>query len=458
MSATYASLPVHLPSAETDAQNSDPFLFRRARTWWLLLNLFLAAQENSMFTRQDSAYWSVKDLSQKFDSKPNLMWLTAISCALGLCLMIGYIGPTLRTMLKQKTIAAFAVLAFLSTFWSQAPGMTFRRAVLLSLGLTVSCFFATYYSPQDLRRLMLAAGVVVGIACIAWAVLLPQYGISVDGEWKGIFGHKNHMGLGILFFFSGLPFCPIPNRRRLLVLMLQSLFPISLILLSRSMTSLILVFVLIAVRILGPFVASRRREQIPFVVYFIVVGIPVLALAITAGEGVILPLLGKDPSLSGRTDHWTILLPYMADHLWLGYGYKAFWTGSGDSLSVIRSVGGAMKGADSGYIDTMLQFGLVGIGWLMVFLLVFFRDFARLVRRSPMPTIAFWYVGVGIMMFVGSYTEGLITFGIPVPEIVGAIAFVGLRNLYDERAIPSPANRDSFRRLLPQVTQQVVES
>ena len=411
-----------------------------------------------MFTRQDSAYWSVKDLSQKFDSKTNLLWLTAFSCALGLCLMIGYIGPTLRTMVKQKTVAAFAVLAFLSTFWSQAAGMTFRRAALLALGLAFGCFLATCYSPQDLRRLMLAAGVIVGIACIAWAILLPQYGISIDGEWKGIFGHKNHMGLGILFFFSGLPFCEIPNRRRLLVLMLQSLFPIGLILLSRSMTSLILVFVLIAVRVLGPFVASRRREQIPFVVYSIAVGLPVLALAITAGEGIILPLLGKDPSLSGRTDHWAILLPYMADHLWLGYGYQAFWTGSGDSLSVIRSVGGAMKGADSGYIDTMLQFGLVGMGWLMVLLLVFFRDFARLIRRSPMPLIAFWYVGVGIAMFVGSFTEGLITFGIPVPEIVGAIAFAGLRNMYDERAVPSLATIDSFRRFLPQGTQEVVQS
>jgi O-antigen ligase len=224
------------------------------------------------------------------------------------------------------------------------------------------------------------------------------------------------------------------------------------------MTSLILVFVLIAVRVLGPFVASRRREQIPFVVYSIAVGLPVLALAITAGEGIILPLLGKDPSLSGRTDHWAILLPYMADHLWLGYGYQAFWTGSGDSLSVIRSVGGAMKGADSGYIDTMLQFGLVGMGWLMVLLLVFFRDFARLIRRSPMPLIAFWYVGVGIAMFLGSFTEGLITFGIPVPEIVGAIAFAGLRNMYDERAVPSLATIDSFRRFLPQGTQEVVQS
>jgi hypothetical protein len=440
--------------AETYAGNEDPFLFRRARTWWLFLALFLTAQENSIFTRQDSAYWSLKGLPQKFDSHSNLLWLTAITCAIGLGLMIGHIGPTLRTMLRQKTVAAFAVLAFLSTFWSQVPGLTFRRAGLLSLGLTFGCFLATYYSPEDLRRLMLAAGVIVGIACIAWGILLPQYGISIDGEWKGIFGHKNHMGLGILFFFSGLPFCHIPSRRRLLTLMLQSLFPLGLILLSRSMTALILIFVLIAVRIFGPFIASRRREQIPFVVYSIAVGLLVLALAITAGERIILPLLGKDPTLTGRTDHWAILLPYMADHLWLGYGYKAFWTGTGDSLSVIRSVGGAMKGADSGYIDTMLQFGLVGMGILLVTLLVFLRDFARLVRRASVPLIAYWYVGVVIAIFVGSITEGLITFSIPVPEIVGAIAFAGLRNLYDEIALPRPSPNDSPRRFLPHGTQE----
>jgi O-antigen ligase len=227
--------------------------------------------------------------------------------------------------------------------------------------------------------------------------------------------------------------------------MLQSLFPIGLILLSQSKTALILVIVLIAVRILGPFVASRRREQLPFVVYSIAVGLPVLALAIIAGENIILPLLGKDPTLSGRTDHWDILMPYMADHLWLGYGYKAFWTGTGDSLSVIRTVGAAMKGSDSAYIDTMLQFGLVGMGMLLVMLLVFLRDCVRLARRGPVPVIAFWYVGVVIALFVGSFTEGLISFGIPVPMVVGAVAFAGLRNLYDESAVRRPVPNDFLR-------------
>ena len=447
MSATRTSFPVHMAPAETHAENVDPFLFRRARTWWLFLSLFLTAQENSLFTSQDSTFYSVKNLSEKFDSKTDLLWLTAISCALGIALMIHYIGPTLRIMLKQKTLAAFAVLAFISTFWSQVPGLTFRRAGLLSLGLAFGCFLVTYYSPRDLRRIMLAAGVIVGIACIAWAILLPQYGISAAGEWKGVFGHKNHMGLGILFFFSGLPFCEIPNRRRMLTLMLQGLFPVVLILLSRSMTSLILVFVLIAVRILGPFIASRRREQLPFVVYSILVGVPVMALAFTAAETIILPLLGKDPSFSGRTDHWAILMPYIANHLWLGYGYQGFWTGTGDSLNVIRATGAAMRGSDSAYIDTMLQFGLVGMGMLLVLLLVFLRDWARVVRRAPMPLIGYWYVGVVIALYVGSFTEGLITFGTPIPEIVGAIAFAGLRNLYGESAGPRPLPYDSRGRL-----------
>ena len=441
LGATIASIRVEPP--RTYAGNEDPFLFRRARTWLLLLALFFIAQANGLFTRQDNTYWSLKDLGEHYDSKPNLMWLTVLMWTICLVLMVKGIGPTFRMMLKQQAMLAFTFLAFLSAFWSQDPELTFRRAGLLFIVSAFAWFISSYYSPADQMRLLLASGVIVALACIAMALLLPQFGISSDGEWKGVFAQKNRMALGVLFLFSGLPFVAIHYGRKLLTVTLQALLPIGLILLSKSRTALILAIVLVAVRILGPFIASRRRDQLPFVLYSTVFGLPILVFVLLEGKEFVLGLLGKESTLTGRTEHWAVLMPYMGHHFWLGYGYQDFWTGSGDSLTVVKMIGGAMKGSDSGYIDMMLQFGFVGLFMLLIVLVISVRDFVRVYRQGSVPLVAYWYAGIILVTFVGSFAEILFLTSSGVTTFIFVLACAGLRSLRREGALHS-APRPGF--------------
>lgn len=417
------------PPAVTYVENEDPHLFHRARTWWMLLALFLVAQGNGLFTRQDDTYWSLKGLNQDFESSPILLFVTAASWMLCAVLMLKRLSSSIRLMAYHKTLLAFVALAFLSTLWSEEPSLTFRRATLLCVGFLFAWFFAGYYSPADQRRILLAAGIIVALTSIAMAVLLPQYGISSGGEWKGIFGQKNRLGLSIVFLFSALPFRKISGRREFLILVLQSLVPIGLIVLSQSKTSLIMVFVLIAVRVLGPFVSRARRDQLPFILYAIIFAAVLTPLLTIAARDIILPLLGRDSTLTGRTEHWDLLLTYAYEHFWLGYGYQAFWTGTGDSLAIIKRVGATMKGADSGYVDTMLQFGFVGMAALAAVLVASVRDFVKVFRRPSVPLVAYWYAGIILVTFLGSFTEILFL----VPGFIFTFIFVaaaaGLRLL-----------------------------
>ena len=415
--------------AKTYAENDDRFLFRRFRTWCLLLALFLMAQGNGLFTQQDGQHINLYMLRRRFDSVPSLLWLTGLLWVLCVGLMVAQIGPALRMMLKQKALLAFAALAFLSTLWSQEPQLTFRRAATLFLIFLFAWFFATRYSPADQMRLLLAAGVIVALASVAMAVLLPQYGISAGGEWKGVFGQKNRLGLSIVFLFSALPFCRIFGGRQLLKLAFQASLPLGLILLSESRTSLIMVAVLTGVRVFGPFLARRRREQLPFMLYAAFIGIPLSVLAIAVGKDIILPLLGRDATLTGRTESWAVLATFALQHLWIGYGYEAFWTGTGDSLRAAITVGVPITGSDSGYLDTMLQFGLLGIAMLLIVLLVSARDFVRLFRSASAPLIAYWYIGVILMTFVGSFTETLFLTSSGITTFVFVVACAGLRSL-----------------------------
>lgn len=423
-----AQISVNSDARKMCPDSNDPLLFKRSRTWWLLLALFLMTEGNGLFTRQDSSYWNLQGVNQRYESSPVLLFLTVILWTICVMLMAPGLGQIVRLMLQQRAVSAFALLALVSTLWSQEPGLTFRRAGVLSLMFAFAWFFVSSYSFAEQRRLLLATGVIVGLTSAAMAIFLPQYGIASGGEWKGVFGQKNRLGLSMFYFFSCLPFCRIPDRRRLLTLILQGVFPIALIVLSQSKTSLIMMVVLIIVRIFGPRIAHKRRGQLPFIIYVVVVGVPILLFATFLAKDVILPMLGRDSTLTGRTDHWAMLAPFALSHLWLGYGYQAFWTGTGDSLTIMKSVGATMDGADSGYIDTMLQFGLVGMALLLLILLNSMQDFMSLFKKRSVPVIGYWHIGVILATYIGTFTEALFLVPIGI-TFVFVVAFAGLRSL-----------------------------
>jgi O-antigen ligase len=274
-------------------------------------------------------------------------------------------------------------------------------------------------------RLLLTTGVILAVSSAVMAILLPKYGLDSGGEWKGVFGQKNELGHAMLLLFSALAFNPISRGHRLRTVVLQSILPLGLIALSRSKGSLVLAIVLVAVRLYGPFVKRSRREHLPFIMFATLSTV----LGAVFGWGVILSLLGRDSTLTGRTHEWSVLSFFASKHLWLGYGYGAFWTGTGDCLNAMKLVGGAMRGSDSGYLDTVLQLGLAGmVLWLMV-LLVTVKDFAKIFRRPSVPLAAYWYVSIILATLVGSVAEGLFPVPTGITTFIFAVACAGLRNL-----------------------------
>jgi O-antigen ligase len=77
----------------------------------------------------------------------------------------------------------------------------------------------------------------------------------------------------------------------------------------------------------------------------------------------LLEALGKDPSLTGRTEIWDSLLRKVADRPWTGYGYGAFWGRIGESAPadwVRKETGWIVPSAHNGWIDLLVQLGWPG--------------------------------------------------------------------------------------------------
>jgi O-antigen ligase len=182
----------------------------------------------------------------------------------------------------------------------------------------------------------------------------------------------------------------------------------------------------IGVRVLGPAIVRSRREQLPFILYATVSCIGGVIL----GWNIVLSFLGEGAaaSWSGRLTEWAAAVPYIARHLWLGYGFAGFWTGEGDSLNVMRVLHVTTRGIDSGYVENMLEFGLVGMSIFLIVLLAPVRDFLRLLRQPAVPLIALWYVSFILLTWVLAITE--YTFpGNSIITFIFVVACCGLRNL-----------------------------
>jgi O-antigen ligase len=103
-----------------------------------------------------------------------------------------------------------------------------------------------------------------------------------------------------------------------------------------------------------------------------------VALALTAAP-VLLPWLGRDITLTRRTEIWALLVAPIREHPWLGYGPAAFWGIAPASHELARSLHFNPGSGHNGFLDLALELGVVG---LVAFAVPYTLALARAVRLA----------------------------------------------------------------------------
>jgi O-antigen ligase len=86
------------------------------------------------------------------------------------------------------------------------------------------------------------------------------------------------------------------------------------------------------------------------------------AAAQMLAPGIFLKLVGKDPTLTGRTDIWAAILRQAVAHPWLGFGYAAFWEKTSAPAAFVRAeTGWDVPSAHNGWLDVLVQLGAIGV-------------------------------------------------------------------------------------------------
>jgi exopolysaccharide production protein ExoQ len=116
---------------------------------------------------------------------------------------------------------------------------------------------------------------------------------------------------------------------------------------------------------------------------FILLGGLSLALPLLFGRNRIFFAMGRDPTLTGRTQLWDFVQGMIDQRPLYGYGYHALFDLPGLQEHVLALVGWPAPNAHNGYLEVWLGLGLVGLGLTLAFLLGALMHAARALVDDP---------------------------------------------------------------------------
>jgi exopolysaccharide production protein ExoQ len=316
----------------------------------------------------------------------NLLGLLIIALSLVfLCINWRKVFPII---VKEKLLWILFAIALVSIFWSDSPGASFRGELVLIRATIFGTYFAIRYDSEEQLNILSWAFGLAALFSYVFAMTLPIFGVmgvgtpnsehlAHMGSWRGIYTHKNLLGrtmaLGSMIFALSAMSSKKHNKLGIIGIIGCGLC-VLLVLLSTSKTALaILIFTLI----LLPFYRALRWNYsalVPVMIFGIIIvgGLFVFFLSYVDE---ILGGMGRDMTLTGRTDIWSAIWHKIQERWWLGYGYDGFWRGwYSPAEDVWLAVKFQPPHGHNGFLDLWLDLGFLG---LFVFLCSYFTGYIR---------------------------------------------------------------------------------
>jgi exopolysaccharide production protein ExoQ len=409
-------------------------IWSRASTWGLLLLLLYFALDGvSPFVNAPTALRAVATSSEGGIIGERLTKLGMFV----VCMIVAAQRrqAVCRLSMQMKLVTGFPILALLLFPVSQQATRTISSGALLLAAILLMYYIMSRYQFDELLELFLILGTGTIVASIVFALALPQYGLDRMGghstAWKGIFSAKNYLGDLAVFFLT----MAVSYRGRTSFLRSvrasQIVSCLVAIAFSRAATAYLLTAIYVVYFVIMK-TLHRFRKKDYFVVCVLLLGfLSVVTVMIVATPDLLLSVLGKDSSLTGRTGIWSAAIDSISRRPLLGYGYQAFWLGlEGESYRVILAVSWLLAQAQNGFLDVTLEMGAAG---LAIVLLVFgfaFRDAGVCLLRSrdhAQLRAVEWYLSVVILTLICNCDESFLFEPKHLGSMIFVIACVGLK-------------------------------
>lgn len=326
---------------------------------------------------------------------------------------------------RNLALLAFISFALLSVVWSDFPLITFKRWFRdLGAYLMILVVLSDPRPVEAVRTVLRRLGYLL----VPLSILLIKYYSDIGrhysiwtggSEFVGAATSKNTLGLlclisGLFFFWDTMTRWNERKQRRVKRILLLNVVFIGMTLwlmnLAQSTTSYICLmmgsFVVVAAHI-------RFLKHHPTVLKVMIPMLFCLYLILDFGldmNGSMAQAVGKDPTLTDRTKIWAFVLGMHTNPL-VGTGYQSFWLGPRLEDFWEHSGLGQINEAHNGYLEVYLELGLIGLLFLVGFLIAAYHSICR--RLTPSSDLAVlglatWMTLVFYNMSEAAFESGLL--------------------------------------------------
>ena len=283
-------------------------------------------------------------------------------------------GDTFKALLRQPFLIALMLIVAASTFWSIAPDHTARRVFAVWCTTLGAVVVGARYRWAQLAEVMATAIGILAVVSVFAAVLFPSLGRMTElfpGAWRGLWPEKNALGGNMALGFAIAAGAAFLNPKRAWLWCGVAAGALFLVIMSTSKTSLV-ALMLGAAGLAFVYLVKRARPMAVAASWIALAGIGALAAFILLNPAMFFEVLGKDATLTGRTQIWAGVMRQIAEHPWLGYGYFAVWddaSGWGPLAWIASDARFTPQHAHNSWLEQWLGLGIFGlVAWVLLYL------------------------------------------------------------------------------------------
>ena len=342
---------------------------------------------------------------------------------------LGVVGFwALKDLRKFRAIArgvlpylVIAGLCFASALWSNYSYNSVRRSITLTVCILYGAYLYDQLGLEGMIRMFARLATGLALASIFLYFAMPTLGrdsgFGYENAMRGVFGSKNTAGMAMLLALPCVIYLgSLPGANKLKYLV-SGVFLFGALLMTRSATSTLIGLIVVA---LGSRLWMRSQGlRLTWIAGLLTVLVMIAGFLVIAPDQ-IFAVLGRDSSLTGRVPLWEEAFNLIAKRPWLGYGYSGFWNAESRDVQYLwLKITWTAPNAHNGYIDLLLQIGIIGLCfYLAMWLLIIVRS-ARHAIRGTMPTAGWILLSMTVNMLL-NINEGPLPYADEFTLFVGA--------------------------------------
>src|SRR5271170_7986872 len=195
---------------------TEPPLTKLVFVWLSMPPLLYLASRGQFWFQDPSSNQAVLDLSgvTTVDSGVERTLITGIIYALLVIVCFRWFRKRRGISGRGNLFIALAVLAIVSSTWSQFPGVTLKSSLYLAANTVLAILLYRRFNPLQQLRLFYLVGWICLVFSYILCLFFPRYGLDpmatlgFGHAWRGIYGYKNACAMMTMFLLPAGIYLP----------------------------------------------------------------------------------------------------------------------------------------------------------------------------------------------------------------------------------------------------------